>query len=130
MLSSVLRSQRAVEVNIAIMRTFVQLRRLMDSNRDLAQKIGEMEEKYDGQFSIVFDAIRSSSVRLPRPHANSVSTPSRRPSPRRKPPAPARNPEIRSLGLPPKLCGRETLASILRSLAARNYQLKKEDGNH
>ena len=48
MLSSVLRSQRAVEVNIAIMRTFVQLRRLMDSNRDLAQKIGEMEEKYDG----------------------------------------------------------------------------------
>jgi ORF6N domain len=58
MLSSVLRSQRAVEVNIAIMRTFVQLRRLMDSNRDLAQKIGEMEAKYDGQFRIVFDAIR------------------------------------------------------------------------
>ena len=58
MLSSVLRSQRAVEVNIAIMRTFVQLRRLMDSNRDLAQKIGEMEDKYDGQFRAVFDAIR------------------------------------------------------------------------
>ena len=58
MLSSVLRSQLAVEVNIAIMRTFVQLRRLMDSNRDLAQKIGEMEEKYDGQFRAVFDAIR------------------------------------------------------------------------
>lgn len=58
MLSSVLRSERAVEVNIAIMRTFVQLRRLMDSNRDLAQKIGEMEDKYDGQFRIVFDAIR------------------------------------------------------------------------
>ena len=58
MLSSVLRSPRAVEVNIAIMRTFVQLRRLMDSNRDLAHKIGEMEEKYDGQFRIVFDAIR------------------------------------------------------------------------
>ena len=58
MLSSVLRSQRAVEVNIAIMRTFVQLRRLMDSNRELAQKIGEMEAKYDGQFRIVFDAIR------------------------------------------------------------------------
>lgn len=50
MLSSVLRSERAVEVNIAIMRTFVQLRRLMDSNRDLARKIGEMEEKFDGQF--------------------------------------------------------------------------------
>jgi hypothetical protein len=58
MLSSVLRSERAVEVNIAIMRTFVQLRRLMDSNRDLAKKIGEMEEKYDGQFRVVFDAIR------------------------------------------------------------------------
>ena len=58
MLSSVRRSQRAVEVNSAIMRTFVQLRRLMDSNRDLAQKIGEMEDKYDGQFRIVFDAIR------------------------------------------------------------------------
>ena len=40
------------------MRTFVQLRRLMDSNRDLAKKIGEMEDKYDGQFRIVFDAIR------------------------------------------------------------------------
>jgi hypothetical protein len=58
MLSSVLRSQRAVEVNIAIMRTFVQLRRLMDSNRELARKIGDMEKKYDGQFRMVFDAIR------------------------------------------------------------------------
>lgn len=58
MLSSVLRSERAVEVNIAIMRTFVQLRRLMDSNSDLARKIAEMEEKYDGQFQVVFDAIR------------------------------------------------------------------------
>ena len=56
MLSSVLRSQRAVEVNIAIMRTFVQLRRLMDSNRDLASKA--MEKRYDEQFSVVFDAIK------------------------------------------------------------------------
>ncbi len=47
MLSSVLRSPRAVEVNIAIMRTFVQLRRLMDSNRDLARKIEALENKYD-----------------------------------------------------------------------------------
>ncbi len=47
MLSTVLRSQRAVEVNIAIMRTFVQLRRLMDSNRDLARKIDTLEKKYD-----------------------------------------------------------------------------------
>ena len=58
MLSSVLRSQRAVEVNIAIIRTFVQLRRLMDSNRDLARKIEAMEKKYDEQFSVVFDAIK------------------------------------------------------------------------
>jgi ORF6N domain len=58
MLSSVLRSQRAVEVNIAIMRTFVQLRRLMDSNRDLGRRIEAMEKRYDEQFSSVFDAIK------------------------------------------------------------------------
>ena len=58
MLSSVLRSPRAAEVNIAIMRTFVQLRRLMDSNRDLARKIEAMERKYDEQFTAVFDAIK------------------------------------------------------------------------
>lgn len=58
MLSSVLRSPRAVEVNIAIMRTFVQLRRLMDSNRDLARKIEAMEMRYDEQFSAIFDAIK------------------------------------------------------------------------
>jgi hypothetical protein len=58
MLSSVLRSPRAVEVNIAIMRTFVQLRRLMDSNRDLARKIETMEKKYDEHFAVVFDAIK------------------------------------------------------------------------
>lgn len=57
MLSSVLRSPRAVEVNIAIMRTFVQLRRLMDTNRDLARKIENLEKKYDEQFSTVFQAI-------------------------------------------------------------------------
>jgi hypothetical protein len=58
MLSSVLRSPRAVAVNIAIMRTFVQLRRLMDSNRELARKIETMEKKYDKQFSLVFEAIK------------------------------------------------------------------------
>ena len=58
MLSSVLRSQRAVQVNIAIMRTFVQLRRLMDSNRDLRLRIEAMETRYDEQFSQVFDAIK------------------------------------------------------------------------
>jgi hypothetical protein len=45
-------------VNIAIMRTFVQLRRLMDSNRQLARKIEAMERKYDEQFGVVFDAIK------------------------------------------------------------------------
>jgi hypothetical protein len=61
MLSSVLRSPRAVQVNIAIMRTFVQLRRLMDANRDLARRIEALEAleaKYDEQFAVVFDAIR------------------------------------------------------------------------
>lgn len=58
MLSSVLRSERAVEVNIAIMRTFVQLRRLMDTNRDLARKIEALEKKYDEQFAVVFEAIK------------------------------------------------------------------------
>jgi hypothetical protein len=58
MLSSVLRSARAVEVNIAIMRTFVQLRRLMDTNRDLARKIEALERKYDEQFAVVFEAIK------------------------------------------------------------------------
>ncbi len=64
MLSSVLRSPRApraVEVNIAIMRTFVQLRRLMDSNALLAEKLQSLEAKYadhDQQFKLVFDAIR------------------------------------------------------------------------
>ena len=58
MLSSVLRSPRAVEVNIAIMRTFVQLRRLMDSNRQLARKIESLERKYDEQFAVVFAAIK------------------------------------------------------------------------
>jgi hypothetical protein len=70
MLSSVLRSPRAVEVNIAIMRTFVQLRRLMDSNALLAEKIQSLEAKYaehDQQFQLVFDAIRHLSLRkMPR----------------------------------------------------------------
>jgi hypothetical protein len=57
-LSSVLRSTRAVQVNIAIMRTFVQLRRLMDSNRDLARRIDSLEKKYDEQFQAVFNASR------------------------------------------------------------------------
>jgi ORF6N domain len=58
MLSSVLRSDRAVQVNIAIMRAFVRLRQMLSTNADLARKLEDMEKKYDGQFKIVFDALR------------------------------------------------------------------------
>ena len=58
MLSSVLRSERAVEVNIAIMRAFVQLREMLASNVELSRKLKQMEKKYDEQFKIVFEAIR------------------------------------------------------------------------
>jgi hypothetical protein len=58
MLSSVLRSQRAVLVNVEIMRAFVSLRRMLASNEVLARKLSELEEKYDEQFRVVFDAIR------------------------------------------------------------------------
>lgn len=58
MLSSVLRSHRAVEVNLAIMRTFVQLCKLMDNNQTLSRKINNLEKKYDEQFTAVFQAIK------------------------------------------------------------------------
>lgn len=58
MLSSVLNSERAVQVNIAIMRAFVALRNLLATHADLAQKLEELEKKYDNQFRVVFDAIR------------------------------------------------------------------------
>ncbi len=58
MLSGLLNSERAIKVNIEIMRAFVQLRKLIDSNKDLARKIKKLEEKYDEQFRIVFEAIR------------------------------------------------------------------------
>jgi hypothetical protein len=58
MLSTVLRSPRAVLVNIEIMRAFVRLRRLLSSNRELARSLASLEKKYDAQFKVVFDAIR------------------------------------------------------------------------
>ncbi len=58
MLSSVLRSKRAVQVNIEIMRAFVRLRQMLASNTQLATKLADMEKKYDAQFKVVFDAIR------------------------------------------------------------------------
>jgi hypothetical protein len=58
MLSGVLHSPRAVQVNVAIMRTFVQLREMLTTHKDLAQKLEALEKKYDRQFKVVFDAIR------------------------------------------------------------------------
>ncbi len=58
MLSSALNSERAVRVNIEIMRAFVRVRELAATHRDLLEKIDAMEKKYDGQFQMVFDAIR------------------------------------------------------------------------
>jgi hypothetical protein len=58
MLSSVLKSPRAVKVNIEIMRAFVRLRQLLATHADLARKLAELERRYDGQFRVVFDAIR------------------------------------------------------------------------
>jgi hypothetical protein len=70
MLSSVLRSSRAVQVNIEIMRAFVRLRRMLQENADLARKLAALEKKYDAQFKVVFDAIRElmePPVEAPRP---------------------------------------------------------------
>jgi len=58
MLSSVLRSERAVQVNIEIMRAFVRLREILSTHKDLARKLEELEQKYDKQFRVVFDAFR------------------------------------------------------------------------
>jgi hypothetical protein len=58
MLSSVLNSERAVAVNIGIMRAFVRLRQMLASNAELARKLAALENKYDAQFKVVFDAIR------------------------------------------------------------------------
>jgi hypothetical protein len=58
MRSSVLLSERAIQVNIAIMRAFVQLRAMIGSNKGLARRLNELEKKYDSQFRVVFEAIR------------------------------------------------------------------------
>ncbi|MEW5944651.1 MAG: ORF6N domain-containing protein [bacterium] len=58
MLSSVLRSESAIRVNIEIMRTFVRLRRMLESHKELARRLNELEKKYDAQFKVVFEAIR------------------------------------------------------------------------
>ncbi len=65
MLSSVLKSDRAAKVNIAIMRTFVQLRQMLASNVELRRKLDEMEKNYDEQFKLVFTAIKQLMEPLP-----------------------------------------------------------------
>ena len=65
MLSSVLRSQRAVMFNVEIMRTFVRLRQMLASNADLARKLATLEKKYDAQFKMVFDGRRVGLLRRP-----------------------------------------------------------------
>jgi phage regulator Rha-like protein len=58
MLSSVLKSERAIQTNIQIIRTFGKLREMLATNVDLRKKLAEMEKKYDSQFRVVFDAIK------------------------------------------------------------------------
>ena len=58
MLSNVLNSERAIQVNIAIIKTFVHLREMLASNAELSRKLNSLEKKYDQQFKVVFDAIR------------------------------------------------------------------------
>jgi len=67
MLSSVLRSKRAVQVNIEIMRTFVRLRQMLAAHKDLERKLTALEKKYDEQFRVVFDAIRALMAPLEKP---------------------------------------------------------------
>ena len=67
MLSSVLRSPRAIRVNIEIIRAFVRLRRMLDSNTELVGRLAALERKYDGRFTMVFDAIRELMTQPVRP---------------------------------------------------------------
>ena len=74
MLSTVLRSPRAVHVNIEIMRAFVRLRQMLRANVDLSRKLEALERKYDTQFRVVFDAIRGLMDPPVKPSAGSDST--------------------------------------------------------
>jgi hypothetical protein len=72
MLSGVLRSQRAIDVNVEIMRTFVRLRQMLASNAQLARKLDALEKKYDTQFKVVFDAIRQLMAPPHRPDKRKI----------------------------------------------------------
>jgi hypothetical protein len=71
MLSSVLKSKRAVQVNSEIMRAFVRLRQAVATHKELARKLTALEEKYDRQFKVVFDAIRGLMLE-PEPRRRSI----------------------------------------------------------
>ncbi len=71
MLSSVLKSRRAVQVNIEIMRAFVRLREIMATHKDLAHKLEALEKRYDAQFKVVFDAIRQ-LMKPPEPNKRKI----------------------------------------------------------
>jgi hypothetical protein len=71
MLSGILKSSRAVDVNIAIMRTFVKLRRMLESSEELSRKLAELESRYDEQFRIVFEAINELMI-PPEPKKNPI----------------------------------------------------------
>jgi hypothetical protein len=71
MLSSVLHSRRAIQVNIEIMRAFVRLRRILASHVQLARKLDSLERKYDSQFKVVFEAIRDLMI-PPPPHRRAI----------------------------------------------------------
>ena len=76
MLSSVLRSERAVRVNVQIMRVFVRLRELLATHKDLAKKLENLERKYDARFKVVFDAIRKLMEKpAPSPHPKLAPVP-------------------------------------------------------
>jgi hypothetical protein len=72
MLSSVLRSPQAVQVNIEIMRAFVRLRRILSEHRELARRIDDLEGRYDQQFRSVFEAIRQLMTPPPTPPKNPI----------------------------------------------------------
>ena len=74
MLSSVLHSPRAVQVNIDIIRTFVRLRHILSSNKDLARKLEELEKRYDGKFRAVFEAIHAIRALMSEPVLDTFDT--------------------------------------------------------
>ena len=71
MLSSVLNSERAINVNIEIMRTFVKLRQLVTEHKDLTHRLDALEDRYDDQFKVVFNAIRS-LMESPKPKSHPI----------------------------------------------------------